>query len=131
MKKSVLIIEDNTDIQEIYKIFFEEAWFLVYKSLNGLDGIVDLVQKKPNVILLDLMMPTMDGYEVLRSIKEQTSFEVPIIVCSNLSQEQDREKAFQLWADHFLIKSNYSGEEVVTEVINFLEKYDSHSFSNH
>jgi CheY-like chemotaxis protein len=42
------------------------------------------------------MMPTMDGYEVLRSIKEQTSFEVPIIVCSNLSQEQDREKAFQL-----------------------------------
>jgi len=121
MKRSILIIEDNTDIQEIYKIFFEDSDFLVYHSFDGLDGIVQILEKKPEAVLLDLMMPSMDGYELLRSIKEQSSINIPIIVCSNLSQEQDKRKAFELGADHFLVKSNYSPEQIVQEVISFLD----------
>ena len=122
MKRSILIIEDNTDIQEIYTIFFEEAGFIVYNSYDGLNGIVDLLQRKPDAILLDLMMPTMNGYEVLESIRDQTSVSVPIIACSNLSQKSDIDKAYRLWADHFLIKANFTGEEIVNEVVKFLDK---------
>lgn len=121
MKRSILIIEDNTDIQEIYQIHFEDAWFLVDSAFDGLNGIVDLVQKKPDVILLDLMMPTMDGYEVLRTIKEQSSFSGTIIVCSNLSQKSNIDKAYRLGADHFLVKSNYSWAQVVEETLKFLD----------
>jgi len=95
--RTVLIIEDNEDIQEIYKIHFESQWFTVISTLNGLDGIIKTLEISPDIILLDIMMPQMDGFEVLETIKNHSSINTPIIVCSNLSQESDKHKTFELW----------------------------------
>ena len=124
MKKKILIVEDNIDIQEIYTIFFEEAGFLVYNSYDWFRGIIDVVDKKPDVILVDLMMPDIDGFELLRTIQEQSSIKIPTIVCSNLSQASDKQKAHELWADLFLVKADYQWAEIVTAVTDFLKQYE-------
>lgn len=87
IKKKILIVEDNVDLQELYKIYFEIAGFEVHQRLDGLKGITEMIELKPDIVLLDIMMPQMNGFEVLEVIKNQSSIEIPIIVCSNLSQQ--------------------------------------------
>ena len=119
-RKKVLIIEDNKDLQEIYKIYFKEANFTVFVSDDGMKGLVDLLKVTPDLILLDIMMPHMNGYEVLDTIKKQSSITIPIVVCSNLSQEKDIKKAYDLWADLFIKKSDNSWQEVVRKSLEVL-----------
>ena len=121
-KKKVLIIEDNADLQQIYKLRFNKAGFEVALCNNGLEGIVKAVQATPDVILLDIMMPQMSGYEVLEAIQNNSSIRLPIIVCSNLSQKEDIQKALDAGADLYLCKSDHSGTELVNKVIHFLQE---------
>jgi len=120
IKKKVLIIEDNEDIQELYKIYFESEGFEVKSSLDWLKGIVDVVEFKPDIIILDIMMPQMNGFEVLETLKNHSSVSSPIIVCSNLSQQSDIEKAYYNWADLYLRKSDYQWEQIVTVIKEFM-----------
>ena len=84
-KKKIMVIEDNADLQEIYKHSFEKGGFDVVLEGNGLEGIVGVVEHMPDVILLDLMMPGMDGFGFLRKVKETGGLSIPVIVCSNIS----------------------------------------------
>lgn len=120
-KKKVLIIEDNEDLQEIYRVYLEEAGFEVLQKLDGLMWLTELVDRKPDLILLDIMMPQMNGFEVLDVIKNQSSYSSPIIVCSNLSQERDVKKAYELGADLYLKKSDFTGKQVAEKVIEFMK----------
>lgn len=122
IKRKVLIIEDNADLQEIYKLRFMKAGFEVELCNNGLEGVVKAVQSHPSVILLDIMMPQMSGYEVLEAIQKNSSIRLPIIVCSNLSQEEDIQKAMNAGADLYLCKSDHSGSEMVNKVIDFMKE---------
>jgi len=122
--KRILIIEDNLDILELYKIYFTEAGFEVFTSENGLIGIVDIVDMKPDIILLDIMMPQMNGFEVLESIKDHSSINIPIVVCSNLGQQSDIDKSLALGASSYITKSDYEVPEIVEQVntlINSME----------
>jgi CheY-like chemotaxis protein len=74
------------------------------------------------MILLDIMMPDTDWFEVLSIIKKQSSFKIPIIVCSNLSSEEDKEKALSLWASAYIRKSDYEWDKIVEKAISFLDK---------
>jgi CheY-like chemotaxis protein len=62
-------------------------------SNDGMDGIIKILENTPDVIILDIMMPQMDGFEVLKTIRDQSSIRIPLIVCSNLSSEADKNKA--------------------------------------
>ena len=119
-KRRVLIIEDNLDLQEIYKINFEAEWFVVELAEEWLKWIVKLLENPPDVILLDIMMPGTDWFEVLRIIQKQSSMKIPIIVCSNLSSEEDKKKAMDLWAVAYIRKSDYEWDEIVTKTIEIL-----------
>lgn len=120
MKKRVLIIEDNKDLQQIYKVYFEKAGLLTYISDDGIRGITDILKYKPDIILLDLMMPTMDWYEVLETIKKQSSIITPVVVCSTISQKRDIDKVYELWADLFIWKWKFTWEEVVKKALQIL-----------
>lgn len=125
MKKKILIIEDNQELVEIYKMRFDLAGFDVSASYNGLDAMVRLAEDTPDVVLLDIMMPEMNGFEVLGSIRDNLSKEkehVPIIIWSNLSQESDKQKALDLGADVYLVKSSFSGDDLINEVKSIMEK---------
>lgn len=115
-KIKVLIIEDNVDLAEMFKTAFEAKNFDADTSPNGIDGITKAAGWKPQVILLDIMMPQMDGYEVLNALKNNTSLDSKVVVSSNLEQEKDAEKALALGADLYLKKSEHTPFEVVEKV---------------
>lgn len=121
MKKKILIVDDNTDLQDIFRMHFEDAGYLVYTSGDGLKGITEMLDLKPDVILLDLMMPQMDGFEVLDTISNYSSIKIPVIVCSSLSQKEDIDKAYKLWADGYIKKSEVSADKIVEKVTKFLK----------
>lgn len=126
MNTKIFIVEDNADIREIYRLVFELAGFTVEASENGLDAISRLSEVRPDIILLDIMLPEMDGFEVLKAVKQNMSDtglqNTPIVVWSNLSQEEDIQKAMSLGASYYLRKSDYDGDALVEKVKDILEK---------
>ena len=114
----ILIIEDNKDLQTIYKDLFTQAGYEVLMSDNGLAGITEAVEVLPDIILLDIMTPELDGYDFLSALKNNTSMRPLVIVCSNLSQQADIDRAMESGADAYLKKSDYIGADLVKAVEN-------------
>jgi DNA-binding response OmpR family regulator len=123
MKKKIMIVEDDKSLQDIYTINFEAAGYEVMIEGDGLSGISEVVEKKPDIILLDVMMPNMDGFDFLRVMKENTSVHVPVVVCSNLSDQATKDKAISAGATEVLLKVNYSGKELVAKINAVLDDY--------
>lgn len=121
--KKVLIIEDNKDLQELMQYAFEDAGYEVKLSDDGLVGITDIIDYRPTFVVLDIMMPEMNGYEFLSALKNNTSIRVPVAVVSNLAQEEDKKKALDAGADLFLVKADYEVPDLVREIeIHLLKK---------
>lgn len=122
MLRKVLIIEDNLELQEIYKIDFKSENFIVEFSNDWLDGIIKILDLQPDIIILDIMMPEMNGFDVLKTIRDQSSINIPIIVCSNLNSLEDEKKALRLGADIYLRKSDVEWNEIVQKALKLLNK---------
>ena len=116
----IMIIEDNKDIQEIYRHSFEKGGYEVILEDNGLDGLAHVAEKMPDVILLDLMLPKMDGFEFLKELKKN-QLDVPVIVCSNISDNEVTTKIMDLGALGIILKVNYSGKQLVDKVQYLLD----------
>ena len=121
-KKKIMIIEDDKGLQDIYTINFEAAGYEVMIEGDGLSGISEVVDKKPDIILLDVMMPNMDGFAFLKAMKENTSVSIPVVICSNLSDKETYDKAFAAGAAAVLLKVNYSGKELVHKIDHILSE---------
>ena len=120
-----MIIEDNKDLQDIYRHSFEKYGYEVIVEGNGLEGVSSVVKNLPDVILLDLMMPGMDGFGFLRTMKETGGLSIPVIVCSNISDVETINKALKDGATDVILKVDYSGKQLVDKV-NFLVEEYSH-----
>jgi DNA-binding response OmpR family regulator len=120
--KKIMIVEDDKNLQEIYTINFEAAGYEVVISGDGLSGISEVVENSPDIILLDVMMPNMDGFAFLKAMKENTSIHIPVVVCSNLSDKETSDKAFASGAAAVLLKINYSGKELVAKINSILDQ---------
>lgn len=124
-KKKILIIEDNKDLQDIYKHSFEKYGYEAVLEGNGLEGINSVIQELPDVILLDLMMPGMDGFGFLRKIKETGGLSIPVIVCSNISDVETINRVIKDGAQAVILKVDYSGKQLVDKVNVLVEEYHS------
>ena len=87
-KLKVLIIDDDLELLEMYRYTFEKDGFEVKTETNGLLGITMAVQYQPDIILLDIMMPQMDGFETIRAFQYNTDMKTTILVLSNLNQPE-------------------------------------------
>jgi CheY-like chemotaxis protein len=95
----------------------KEAGFEVALALNGEDGLRMAKEYLPDLILLDLILPKIDGFEVLEKLKEkEITKDIPVIVLTNLENPADIEKAIRLGAKGYLVKANYSLEEVINKI---------------
>ena len=113
-KKKLLIIEDDVFIRDIYQIKFEQEGFEVVMAENGIIAFEKMETFLPDAILLDIVMPYMDGMEVLGKIKRNPSLkDIPIIMLTNISEKEKVEKAVEDGANDFLIKSHFTPSEVV------------------
>jgi CheY-like chemotaxis protein len=119
----VMIIEDNKDLQEIYKHSFEKFGHEVILESNGFQGIEGVAKSIPDVILLDLMMPGMDGFGFLNKIKDTGGLSIPVIVCSNISDTETNNKALREGAFAVLLKVDYSGKQLVEKVEYLVQEF--------
>lgn len=116
-KKRVLIVEDDALLAQVLMDKFKKEEFAVINVTNGLDVKGKVLQFKPAIILLDLILPGLDGFEVLKLLKdnEQTK-NIPVVVISNLGSESDVRSAKSLGADDYFIKANISLEDLLQKV---------------
>ena len=123
MAKKILFIEDEAAAQKALGDVLRREGYEVFSALDGQVGLQLARTKKPDLILLDLILPKMDGFEVLGSLKkEPATKEIPIIILTNLERMEDVEKALELGAKTYLTKANYSVDEVVEKVRKALEE---------
>ncbi|MBU2508805.1 MAG: response regulator [Patescibacteria group bacterium] len=113
-KSIILVVEDDKFLLKAYESKLSRAGFQVEKATDGEETMEKLKVAKPNIILLDLVMPNVDGFEVLAKVHKDPKFKsIPVIVVSNLGQESDVEKAKSLGAAEYLVKSDYSLQQIV------------------
>lgn len=119
----VLIVEDDTFLVNIYETKFTHEGFDVTVALDGESGLKVALKKKPNIILLDILLPKLDGFAVLKKLKENSETkDIPVILLTNLSQKDDVEKGLKEGANDYLIKAHFMPSETVTKVKEVLEK---------
>lgn len=118
---SILIVEDDPFLQELLNKKFTEEGFAVSLAQDGDGAVKKADEVRPDVILLDVVMPQSDGFEALETLRKDRSFDAtPIVIFSNLSQEKDFERAKQLGATEFIIKSNVTLSEAVVRIKQIL-----------
>lgn len=113
----ILIVEDDVFLADLYKVKFELEGFDVYVAYDGEKGLELISKKKPAVILLDLILPKINGFVVLENIKKDKKLkDIPVILLTNLSQKADVEKGLALGASDYLIKAHFMPSEVVAKI---------------
>jgi DNA-binding response OmpR family regulator len=120
--KFILVVEDDPILKNLLGHTFAGKYQTLYAS-DGNEALALFEQNKPSLVLLDLMLPTMDGFAVLETIRKRTddSKSVPIIVVSNLGQDKDKDRAKSLGATDYLVKAEVSIEEIVDRIQKTLE----------
>lgn len=114
--KKILLIEDDAFLVDIYKTKLKEAGFEVSVAFDGEEGFKKAKEEKPDLVLLDLVLPGMDGWEFLKKAKNENLSNLKIVILSNLGQKEEVEKGANLGAVKYLVKSHYAPSEVVEEV---------------
>lgn len=118
--KKILIIEDEKSLARALELKLSHAGFAVTAVFNGEDGVALLLKESFSLILLDLLMPKMDGFGVLTILKEK-NIRTPVMVLSNLSQEGDLKRTQELGAKDFFIKSNTPISTILERVNKLLD----------
>jgi len=113
----ILFIEDNKEIIQMYSLRFQSSGYGVKLAENGAWGVKMAQEKKFDVIVMDMMMPAMNGYEMLKAIKKDSkNIDTPIIVISNSAQDAEIEKSLELGANKYLLKSSITPSGLVEEI---------------
>lgn len=116
-KINVLLVEDDSFLANIYKTKFEMEGFKISISENGEIALADVKKKKPAIILLDILLPKLDGFAVLSKLKEdKDTKDIPVILLTNLGQKDDVQKGLDMGAVDYLIKAHFKPSEVVEKV---------------
>ncbi len=117
----VLIAEDDKDICDLYATIFMKEGFKVYTARQGKTAIEKYYQKDPDIVLLDIMMPEVDGYAVLKEIRQRHDKYVPVIMLTNLDMEHFSRHDSVDRVDAYLVKSNYTPSEILDKAKEVLK----------
>lgn len=102
MAETVLIVDDEQSIREVLKTWLEEAGYQTFMGSNGVEALRELYQRRPDLIVADILMPEMDGYELCRLVREIS--EAPIMLLTALGKESDKVKGLNMGADDYVVK---------------------------
>jgi two-component system phosphate regulon response regulator PhoB/two-component system alkaline phosphatase synthesis response regulator PhoP len=122
--KKIMWVEDDAFLSEIIARKLSTEGCILMHATNGEEALPLVSREHPDVILLDIILPGMDGFEILRRIKDTPETKnIPVILLSNLGQKSDIEKGQQLGAERFLIKALVSLDEIIAEIETAIKKY--------
>jgi len=120
--KTILFIEDESALQKTFGDLFKSENFEMIPALDGESGLKLAKEKKPDLILLDLILPKLSGFDVLKELKKDESTKnIPVIVLTNLEGLEDIGKVLESGATTYLVKANYSLEEVLEKIKKALQ----------
>ncbi len=123
MSQNILIIEDDSFLRELLKKKLGSFGFGVLEAIDGDKGMKRAREDKPDLILLDLLLPTTDGFEVLSKLKQdEATSAIPVIILSNLGQKEDIDRCLTLGATDYLIKAQSTPDDIVAKVITLFGK---------
>lgn len=119
----VLVVEDDKFLRELINRKLQSENFETVLAIDGEIGL-DLVEKeRPDIVLLDLILPGINGFEVLAKIKENEKLkEIPVLILSNLGQKDDIEKGMGLGAADYLVKAHFTPNEIIEKIHQTLAK---------
>jgi len=126
-RQIVLIVDDDHNIREILSLYFAKAGFQVEEAADGVEAIRKIDQTKPNIIILDIMMPILDGIEVCRQVRKFSR--VPIIMLSARVEDEDRIMGLELGADDYIVKP-FNPREVIARVNAVLRRVPDTNFTS-
>ncbi|HLD60557.1 MAG TPA: response regulator [Patescibacteria group bacterium] len=113
----VFLVEDDEFLVGIYQKKFEMEGFKVSVAMNGERALSDIKKKKPDIVLLDVLLPKLDGFAVLEKLKEDaTTKDIPVVLLTNLGQKDDVDKGLRAGALDYLIKAHFKPSEIVDKV---------------
>jgi DNA-binding response OmpR family regulator len=122
-KPLILLAEDEQTLAKMYQTKFSMEGFDVAYAEDGNRALEILQTKRPDLILLDIIMPNLDGFGVLRKIKQDENLKtIPVVLLTNLGQETDIKQGIELGADDYLIKAHFTPQEVADKVKEILGK---------
>ena len=113
MPKKILIVEDEANIRELLRLYLEREGYTVLEAENGVEGIKKWKSDKPDMLLLDVMMPVMDGWAVCREIRAES--DVPIIMLTAKGETADRVSGLEMGADDYIVKP-FDTKEVIARI---------------
>jgi DNA-binding response OmpR family regulator len=120
-KTKIVLVEDD---EVLGKVMYEEliaGGFDVSRAMDGEAGLALINEKKPDLVLLDLLMPKMDGFTVLEKVKQSpVTRNIPVIILSMLNNDEDLKRGMKLGADDYLVKSQHAIGEIIEKVNAFL-----------
>lgn len=119
----ILIVEDDRFLRELIARKLIKEGYEIVEAVDGEEGVKKVKDEKPDLILLDLILPGMDGFEVLAKIKDdpKTSL-IPVLILSNLGQKEEIEKGLKLGAVDFLVKAHFTPDEIVEKIKRILKE---------
>jgi len=121
--KKILFIEDESALQKTFGEVLKQEGYEMISALDGETGLRLAESEKPDLILLDLILPKIHGFDVLKKLKgDKETKDIPVIVLTNLEKIEDVDKALELGATTYLIKAEYSLEEVVEKIKKVLQE---------
>lgn len=117
----ILVVEDDKFLRELIVSKLAKEGYDVSVAVDGEEGVQKIKEEKPDLILLDLILPGIDGFEVLSQTKsDPTVSAIPIIILSNLGQREDVERGLALGANDYLIKAHFTPSEIVAKLKGLL-----------
>lgn len=120
--KSILLVEDDPFVVDIYTTKLKEAGFSIEVAEDGEEALRKVKEKKPELLILDIVLPNIDGWEFLKKIREDFGFEdLKVVVLSNLSQKSEVEKSSKFGVIKYFIKAHFTPSEVVEEIKKILK----------
>jgi len=121
--KRILVIEDDKFLRELIVQKLSKEGYDVIEAIDGEAGVKQTKEGKPDIILLDLILPGIDGFEVLRQVKEDpNTASIPVIILSNLGQQEDVERGMKLGAVDYLIKAHFTPGEIIEKIQSIMNK---------
>ena len=117
MPKTILIIEDDKFLRELIVQKLIKEGFEISEAVDGEEGMKKVKEEKPDLVLLDLILPGIDGFEVLSRMREESALaSIPVIILSNLGQREDVEKGLRMGAVDYLIKAHFTPGEIIDKI---------------
>lgn len=121
-KAKLLLVEDDVTLSKMYQKKFETEGYEVLAAYDGLEGLEKATKEKPDLVVLDIMLPKMDGLSVFKKMRgNPETFKTPVLLLTNFDQEDTVFECFKLGAVDYLLKASVTPKEVVEKVGNLLK----------